>query len=305
MFIIWLLLSANLQANTVLRSLSDYSTVRVVMNSGKITFINGKQAQISITKPEMASGISFNDDGQTLEVKVDDKTSPEFVIIGGNIAAEAFVKEGNVVCKQWSSSVHVVIQKGSLTCLEGEGGVRAHVQDGDIEIGGRAGSVETESYEGKVTLKSIKGDVKVRHYSGAVSVETQEGKIDVSSQKARVRVVGGSGDLNFKSHSGPVTVVGFSGPVEGESEQGAVSIKALENVNLKLVSKDGPVDVFIPQKSAAGVAIDSFGGRVRSPKYLKVSPVGDASLVRGRLRGNIPGRIYVKTQTGRVTLKVE
>lgn len=300
----------NVQQDYLIKTLSSksYSKLRIILKKSNISFISNSSPQIQIvvrkTKQEKVNTLSFQEEGDDLVLK--QTVGDDFfdILITGNLMSfEVFVNEGNVDSKGWSANQFIVLQKGKVRIFEAKGDVKTHVLNGEFEAGHINGPIVFEGYEVKTTINDLKGDLKINQHSGVAKLESVEGGLNILSQRTKFQVIGGKGNLDFLLQQGSLNVTGFQGALEGTSDQAPIHIKAHETVNVKIQAKDASVDILVPQKSAAGVTMQTSTGRVSAPNYIKTTNYGDGAYATGRLKGEIPGRLFVKTQSGRISIK--
>lgn len=288
-----------------LKTLSSVSQpkIRLVLNQAIVNVTANTASQELSIKAESGTVWEWSEEAGVQVLRQKSQNQAKVFVHGGSTAIEIYASNASLTVNGWTKNLTAVLQKGSFKSKETSGELKANVLFGEVEVSYHTGNINLESFDAKTTLNLVKGDVALNQHSGTASLESVEGRIKVLSAKSKMKVNGGSGDLDFLTRQGGFQIAGFKGSIEGVSEQGAIALKSVDVVDVRLQSKEGLIDLMVPVKSAAGINIETVEGRLQTPKFLKTSNLGSASVTRGKLRGDIPGRVHVKTQSGTVSLK--
>lgn len=210
--------------------------------------------------------------------------------------------KGKVSVKDLHSSLSVTIQEGKLKVTDSVGDLMAYVQKGTIEVMRQKGAVDAESYSGQVTIKDVEGVVSVNNFTGKSVVEGVEGTLNYNSYSGTTLVKNVKGRFNFKNGRSKLEARGVEGDIRGRSGQGPVKITSNSKMNVNIKSIEGTVSLKIP-RSGAHVNVGSEKGGLYVPSFLKMTHFTSLKVKRGKLRGDVKGRVFVRTQSGDIRIQ--
>lgn len=212
------------------------------------------------------------------------------------------MSEGKVLVENWNAPLAAFIQKGEFFSRKTQGDFNISVQEGNADIAQHTGALNLESYSGKLIVKETKGplslvnfmglsdftghtgSVELSGYQGTFSGQKVKGRVEFDVDRSTVKLNPIDGQLRGKSQQGPIIAT-----LEGESE---VRINTVEgNVSLGFVN------------SGAQLSLTTDTGQIVAPSFLNVARNTDQRSLRGRLKGSVPGQVYVKSQSGSIRIR--
>lgn len=228
--------------------------------------------------------------------------SLNITVSGPSVPIMVSWRRGQLVSKNWQSSLGFRGIVNQLQILGGRGGIRANVQNGSVTVQNYEGSLVLEGFQAAVNIVNSKGDVLVNNFSGNTIVNQHDGFINLKSEKGNLNVSKGKGRIEFRSGLAPVSIDDFEGGIRGDAAQGAVKISAAEEVDLNVRSDKAAVDIQL-KNSGAYLNIGTKDGVMRTAPYLKVTRYPNIKVIRGRLRGNVKGKVFVRSQAGDIVVR--
>ncbi|MCB0415675.1 MAG: DUF4097 family beta strand repeat protein [Bdellovibrionales bacterium] len=215
---------------------------------------------------------------------------------------QCFLKKGELKFDQWSGDIFSHLQSGNLVLSGGKGEADLTSHDGEIMIKGREGDIQVETYRSQVVINSAVGKVNVNNYSGKTELVKTDAEITLASHKGQTRVQDSQGKLNFKNGISPLKIESFEGEVRGDSEQGAVVARLKGELNVRIHSVEGPVDIST-RNSGARVNLGTINGQFNVAPYLKLTRYRSIKVMSGRLRGEKKGYVFVRTESGQIRIR--
>ncbi len=229
---------------------------------------------------------------------------PSFMIevTGPAIPLDIALKQGPVRVEDWTAPVSILANEGAVEVLGGNGDLKVSGQTGAISVKGRKGKVSLESYSGKILVSDNGGQLQLENFSGDSEVNKFEGPIQLSSTRGSAKVVNSKGRIEFFNGRGALKLESFEGAVKGVSEQGGLSLSLKGEPDVRVTTKEG--NVFIAAaNSGAYLNLGTSEGRIAGPSYLSSSQTPSLRLMQGRMRGNVKGQIYVRTEAGAIQVR--
>jgi DUF4097 and DUF4098 domain-containing protein YvlB len=153
----------------------------------------------------------------------------------------------------------------------------------DLDLHSKDGSIVADGVKGTERLSTGDGRIEARSIDGALDADTQDGSVNVDGRFDRLTVHTGDGRIDAVARRGSR----LNGP-------------------WSLITRDGNVNVRLPQDVAAELDARTADGSVNCEFPLAVSSSGDedAHSVRGNLNGGGP-RLEIRTQDGRIDVVKE
>ncbi|MCB0364857.1 MAG: DUF4097 family beta strand repeat protein [Bdellovibrionaceae bacterium] len=218
------------------------------------------------------------------------------------IPAEVTWRKGTVSIENWNDTLSVHVLEGETRVVGGKGEAQVVHQDGTLVLSGREGNVSVESFKGTLTVAKVKGKLDVENFSGTSRISDVDGQLNVTSTSGTMKISDSKGRLDFHNLRANLVIDDFSGELRGRNGAGSVSASVKGEADVRIHSKEGGVSLRLPN-SAARVNLGTAEGNMALPNYLHVSRLPNLRWVRGRLRGDVKGSVYVRTNEGNIRLR--
>lgn len=146
---------------------------------------------------------------------------------------------------------------GDVQVLDVRGEVDANLLSGDLIIRGASGRTAAVNVTGDITISDIDGPIKVQSMTGEISVRDVRGDVDVSSSASDVSLSG------VQANS-----------VRAEVVQGEIFFDGALNPSgrYEFGTHSGDVHLFLPDKAAGTLDLQSFKGTLHSAIPLTMQP---------------------------------
>ncbi len=227
----------------------------------------------------------------------------EFVVTGGNLPTVVSWYDGELAIEGWHGKVEAAGQRLRGSVRENKGDFKILAHEGSIKVEKHEGALFISGFSPMVVLKSIEGSIRIENFSGPTQVEGTRGKVYLKSQKGKSTLKGIEGTLRVFNGEGPVVIRDLKGAIEGESRQGSMDIELKKLSQVRLRTAEGAVVIRPPKDSGAKVSLGSHEGPLFVPRFLKVSNYANMKVAAGRLTGDKPGTIHVRTLKGKIQLR--
>lgn len=229
---------------------------------------------------------------------------PQFYleITSPSIPAEVTWRKGKVAIENWNASIGAHVLEGETRLVGGKGETQVVHQDGTLIVSEREGNVSVESYKGTVTVSKIKGKLSLENFSGTTKISDIDGQMSITSTSGTMKVASSSGRLDFHNLRAALSIEDFKGELRGRNGAGTVSAALKGEVDVKIQSQEGAITLALPN-SGAQVNLGTVDGTMTLPAYLHVSRLPNLKWVRGRLRGDVKGSVFVRTTDGNIRLR--
>jgi DUF4097 and DUF4098 domain-containing protein YvlB len=230
------------------------------------------------------------DPSNKADLKVADQTRVEFT--DGRVHVRA-PRLGMFVGRTGTIDVTVEVPEGSD--LRGETGMgevlcegrlrecRFKTGYGEIRLD-RVGTVDVTSASGDVTVDHADTVTGVKASNGAISIRRVDGSATVRNSNGATWIGEVGGDLRVNASNGSIAVDRAGGDVTAKTANGAVRIGEVTRGEVVLSSAAGPLEVGVPEGTAAWLDLKTFSGRVRNELSAAAGPGDAADTVQVRAR---------------------
>ena len=221
----------------------------------------------------------------------------DYEILAPMVPTEVAVRDAQVQIRDWKQSLALEIVAGSVTTTATEGPLRIQIQRGEVHVNQHKGRLAIDSYTAKVAVHEVEGDVELQNFNGETSMSDVIGSLDVRGQGGAISITKSSGAIDFLTGHNSLTLSGFQGPVRGSVDQGTVNVSLEGEVEVRIESNQGAVNVKLPADSGASVRLQSEDGSLTAPDSIKA--VGRSKILSGHLKGEGPkGSVAMKSKSG-------
>lgn len=277
----------------------------------EVRISNGKGEESLVPKAEVKNGeIFIKAKGlhtkKKWEKMLGTKGMPDVQIDikGPSLPLRVNLLEGNVVLKSWKHSFLISQKKGKIKSLANRGEGSLHLIEGEVEVQSHSGNIKADLFRVKTQYNKVQGEVWHKSFTGDVDMSGVSGVVHVQANQGKVVISGGNGDTHFDVGEAEFHFSKRRGSLQGKSSQGTVHASLGKAVKVSIQSKAGDVTLRVPRTSAARVNIGTQDGKLVVPQGLRTTKQGVYDIARGRLKGQDSGRLFVRTETGGVTLKL-
>lgn len=227
----------------------------------------------------------------------------DLIIQGPAVPVDLFWRQGNVKILGWDEVTKVRLLSGFVTIQGGLKTKDVTFQKGRLEAKGLKGQLRAETYDGEILVSDAEGGVRLKSFAGDVKVLSSSGKLQISAHSGKIFLANNTGDLQFSVDKASMNVSEFEGVIDGHAGNSSVRIRYKGKANVKVRSLAGLIRIDNPRNSGAQINVGSEEGDLRLPKAIKRVQTPYLKIGRGRLQGQIPGRVYVRTKSGGVVLR--
>ena len=238
-----------------------------------IPWLRGGTANLDVTIPDFGETTITNDHG---DVAVSGLHAP--VTITAN--------HGSVELNSITGAVSTHINNHDST-------FNAHTITGDVSVRGQADDMTITDVSGQVTFEGeFYGDTHMERLRGPISFHTSRTQLNLGrldgelniSPKSDLTADRISGPTTLKTRSRNVTFDRVAGDVDISNSNGSVDISGAPPLgNITVQSKDGAVNVTVPEHSDFTVDAETKGGEIESDLSLKSIDNGKTSSVSGTI----------------------
>ncbi len=224
-------------------------------------------------------------------------------IQGPALPVEIHIFEGQVQLTKWSREALVHVQKGRIVSRDGTASLTAHSQNGEILVQNHQGRLDVDAYKSNITVRDLNGDADVENFAGETTVDKAKGYLSLNQGTGSTKVTGSSGTLQYELTKGNLSIQTFQGRVEGQSQEGPVVVTMAADSEISLKSQSGRVTVNTPKDSGASLNLVTQEGEISAPNTLKVNRDGGQKSLRGHLKGEQKGSVFVRSQEGSIFIR--
>lgn len=148
-------------------------------------------------------------------------------------------------------------------------------------------------------------DLDIRTDDGRIGVQDVRGDLRLSSGDGRITASGLDGKLRAHTHDGSIRVDGRFDSLDLQTGDGRVEASAARGSKLgtgwSVRTRDGSVDVRLPQDLAATLDVDTRDGHISVDVPVEVSGPLGRSRLRGRMNGGGP-TLQIHTGDGSIRI---
>ncbi len=149
----------------------------------------------------------------------------------------------------------------------------------------RESDLDIHTGDGRIEVMDVKGDSRLATHDGRIRVYRADGSLNASTGDGSIEADGRFDALDVSTHDGHVKVSAQPGSKIG----GGWSVR----------TKDGRVDVLVPDKLAADLDAETHGGHVTVDIPVEMAGQLGHSRVRGKLNGGGP-TLRIRTGDGSI-----
>lgn len=212
-------------------------------------------------------------------------------------------RNGSIKVDGWNAPLRIQSQDGEILVSGGEGDLTVTSAGGSgIKVSKREGRMSADVYNGKVLFDQVKGHVDVDNFSGDTTLLQTSGVIALTTQKGKVNIKKGEGRIDFTNARADIAIDEFAGDLKGQNGGGSVVARLFKDASVKIISRDGPVSLHLPD-SGARVDLSTEEGFINAPSSLSSAQRGNLKVVRGELSGSGKGSVVVRTDSGTIRLR--
>jgi hypothetical protein len=166
-------------------------------------------------------------------------------------------------------------------------GFSVHSVEIDVALP-RESDLEIHTGDGRIEVLDVKGDAHLATNDGRIRVYRADGSLNASTGDGSIEADGRFDALDVSTHDGHVRVSAQAGSKIG-------------GIGWSVRTKDGRVDVLLPEKFAADLDAETHDGHVTVDLPLEAAGQFGRSRVRGKLNG---GRPAPRIRTGDGSIRV-
>ncbi len=215
------------------------------------------------------------------------------------------LNEGAVMVRGWKAKQTYSLMYANFDAQNTEGKMEIFSRKAKFRSVDHKGFVDLDSFTSQVEFEGLEGELKLSNFSGSSTVAKTKGNITYISQKGRSLFADNEGSLRIQNGKGDVQVQRQQGNIEGESIEGLTIINMAANSKLRMKSSEAGVRVVMPKGSGAFVNVGTQEGSLVFPPPLKLQRLQNLKYARGKLRGNLPGSVYVRSEKATIRVKYE
>ncbi|MCB0421391.1 MAG: DUF4097 family beta strand repeat protein [Bdellovibrionales bacterium] len=226
----------------------------------------------------------------------------ELVIRGPSLPIKVSWWNGEVHLRNWKAPAELKLLDGKAFIEGMEGDLRLFEERGSVSLRQHKGLVNIGSYQSQLVLSDIVGDVELENFAGQSQIVRVKGAVNYQGYKGTLRLSDTEGDIHFDSRQVMVHLEKHQGDIKGKSAQGKVDLNLVGKVNVDIRSQEGDVALKL-RGSGASVNLGSKDGLIYAPSYLRSTNYPTIKVKQGRLRGKDQGRVFVRTDSGKILLR--
>ena len=274
--------------------------------AAKLTF-KGERTDWSVMREQKGSLLILRVD-QPLKLSKDmsktiDNLSPIYVSTSVNLPIKISWHTGTISAKNWNQKTEIRLISGVVSLFGGDSEKDVFVSKGQILAQSIKGELRAESYNGKIQVQKASANLKLKSFSGAIGVQKSEGRLSVSSYSGKVSVDDNKGKLSFELQKAQLRVRKFAGRIDGQGGNSNLRIAYDGKADVNISSDAGKVIIDNPKESGAFVNVGSQAGGLYLPRGIRRFRASSLKKGSGRLKGKLPGRVFVRTKTGGIFLR--
>lgn len=211
-------------------------------------------------------------------------------------------RKGPVWIENWDTRMSVHLLSGGLSVVGGKGDARLSNGEGHIKVNDREGNLFIDSFKANLNATNCKGKMEISNFSGMTQMAKLNGHLFMNTSMGKVKLSGLVGRLDFENLDADLDLDGLQGEIRGQNREGSLSLDLKGEADVRIQSKEGPVSLRLPN-SGASVNLGTAEGQLYVPNFLEVKRLPNLKWTRGRLRGEQPGSVYVRTIEGNIRIR--
>ncbi len=226
----------------------------------------------------------------------------ELVIEAPPMVAEIYWQKATVNVQNWKSDLMMGLGEGQVKTSRGKGAYKIRLHKGSLEVTSHQGDLDLDTYKGNIRIFNSSPTVNLENFAGTNHLEKVSGNIQLTSYIGSTQISHGQGEVEFKNIKSSIKIKDFEGSIRGKSSQGVVRISLVGQAKVHIDNGSGNVHLYAP-KSGAEVNLGTMRGGIYAPSFLGRSTLAHMKIRQGRLKGQRPGNIYIRTQSGKIFLQ--
>lgn len=215
---------------------------------------------------------------------------------------QVYLRKGVVNLINWQSDANLEGLHTNVTTKDTKGELKVSNQTGSVSVNDHVGNLKLDTYSARVDVNKLNGASNIQNFSGVTKVVSSETNMNLSAQKGSVVLDATKGKLDFDNLRASIRLNNFEGGIRGQSGQGDFEATIIGKADVRVRSKEGKVKVQT-KSSGAFINVGSKEGALYTPRHLKLTRYANIKVINGHLRGANPGRIFVRTESGAVTVR--
>jgi len=236
------------------------------------------------------------------DVRVTNEYSPtEILNVDGKVTVSS--TEGNIRIDGVSQPVVLDARGSQVRVGNLKNSLKVTANHQNVDIYDVASTVTVESRYCTLSLKGIKGNVEMNSNSDRVSVDEIEGSLKLKARASSIRLNGIKGPLDVQNSLKEIIVnnLGEGCNISNEYADISVSAQRLDKGDIQIKSRNGAIDLFLPETASFSLDATARNGKIRSD-YAGLESVRNESnteMLRSQVKTGGP-RITLDTQYGNI-----
>ncbi|MCB0412359.1 MAG: hypothetical protein KDD22_07525 [Bdellovibrionales bacterium] len=255
---------------------------------------NGSAIEILVRSPQIKSSW-----GKVLHSKI--YPQYDLVVQGPPRMLRMALMDGTLQLEDWSAPAELYLHNGRIRVNNQSGDLRVGIQEGDADLKKIKGSIEIDSFNAHVSLKNTEGPSVINNFSGKTDMNSHDGSLEIEGYQGLWVINGVKGRAQFDVEKSTVKFNGLEGELRGKSGQGAVIATLKGESEVRVTTKEGNVSLNLAN-SSANINLATNEGQIYVPSHITVQR-GSTRSARGRLKGDTPGKIYVRSEAGSIRVR--
>jgi hypothetical protein len=140
--------------------------------------------------------------------------------------------------------------------------IDVRTRGGSIEVEDIEGDVETRTSGGRISVGRIEGDVELETSGGALEANQIDGSVRARTSGGPIRLIEIDGDVDARTSGGPIEVLDAGDSVDARTSGGSIRVRFLEDVEGRLETSGGNIDVELPAGEGVDLDARTSGGRI-------------------------------------------
>jgi hypothetical protein len=210
-------------------------------------------------------------------------------------------RQGRAEFLDWSQPVTAIMIQGEVDSRRSTGDWALDVHSGSVKIYDHDGGLRVTGYDPRVEIQGGQGDLRLENFLGMSRVAQRQGRHELVAHRGSISVSQGKGRVDLQNDRATIRLDDFEGAVRGVSGPGSVLAQLRGEIDVQLRSQEGDVRLRVPD-SGADINVATQSGQLIVPGFLQTQRSDSVKSARGRLRGALPGRIMIRSQSGSVSV---
>ena len=264
--------------------------------SGEFVHLNFKYGDRSVSQTPLLKAAST--------VWQDPQVEYDVLVRGQSVPLEVFWHEGVIEIRGWQKDFKVHSLNSSLSISETNGVAMVSQRRGAVDVVRHKGGLSGEFFSVKAVLSEGEGPIQINNYSGETHISSWASAVNVQSFNGKVSSSSHNEEFQVQLHRGALNLKQFSGQLKGTTLESNTQLQLNSGANVSLKSTSGNISIKSPAR--ASINVGTTEGDLWVPRELKISRYPNLKVARGQIsRGASAknGRIYVRSQSGTVSLK--